>query len=119
MTHAKRLEWVPKLVGIGLLLGVAPGSWAANPVVPIPGRQLDAALGLEQNLTGLVGQSIQIVLDSGVQLGGRVKTVGQGFLHLEALTGKGFMDALVRLERIQALELQVRAYENDLPRFQP
>jgi hypothetical protein len=102
---------------LGFLLGLAPGVRAANPVVPIPGVALRVDATLEDNLKALAGRQVTVTLDSGVQIGGRVKSVGTGLLHLETLSGRSFMDALVRIERIQALDTQVRAYESDLKRL--
>ena len=99
------------------ILGGAPAVLADNPVVTIPGVELRVDAALEDNLKALSGRQVLVTLDSGIQVGGRVKAIGSGLLHLENIANKSFMDAIVRLERIEAVETQVRAYERDLSRL--
>ena len=54
-------------------------------------------------LTRQVGQKVEIKLKSGEALGGTVKAVGTKSVHLAAITGREFYDAVVLVEDISAV----------------
>jgi len=98
------------LVGLlcaGILL-LPSGVWAKTKLVPIEGMSYKVGASLEDNLKALVGKKVSVTLDSGNTLTGLVKEVGDHLVHLEKLDGKEYYDALIRIERIDALEGRFR-----------
>lgn len=97
-------------------LGYAAQAVAANPVLPIEGVAYQADWSLRDNLKVFEGKSVTLYTDAGAQFRGRVKAVGGGLLHLEKIRGREFFDALIRVERIEAIEARFRAYQRDIER---
>ena len=90
---------------------------AANPVVAIEGMKYETGWTLKKNLEMFMGKKITVTLDSGTQISGKVKAIGNNLLHLEKLQGRGFSDALIQIDQISAMECQFRAYQSDLERL--
>lgn len=65
---------------------------------------------LEDNLRLLVGKSVTVTLNSGASYTGKVKEVKNKLLILEKLSGKSYYDALIRADKIIAVETQVRGF---------
>ena len=103
-------------LGATLILSTAAGM-ASNDIVPVPGKQYRVDLPLLENLRGLRGKRVTLHLDNGEQINGRIKEVHRNLLHLENLRQREFMDALIRMDRISAVETQFRAYQRDLERM--
>ena len=59
-------------------------------------------------LTKQVGKQVTLKLDSGEELGGVVRTVGEHVVHVEKISGKEFFDAIVDLDEVAAVILRVR-----------
>jgi len=59
-------------------------------------------------LTKQVGKQVTLKLDSGEELGGIVRTVGDHVVHIEKISGKEFFDAIVDLDEVAAVILRVR-----------
>jgi hypothetical protein len=55
-----------------------------------------------------VGKQVTLKLDSGEELGGVVRTVGEHVVHVERISGKEFFDAVVDLDEVAAVILRVR-----------
>ena len=55
-----------------------------------------------------VGKQVTLKLDSGEELGGVVRTVGEHVVHVEKIFGKEFFDAVVDLDEVAAVILRVR-----------
>jgi hypothetical protein len=55
-----------------------------------------------------VGKQVTLKLDSGEELGGVVRTVGEHVVHVEKISGKEFFDAVVDLDEVAAVILRVR-----------
>jgi len=53
-----------------------------------------------------VGQSVELRLKSGDKIGGKVAAVGDKAVHLSALTGQEFYDAVVVLDDISAVVIR-------------
>jgi len=70
--------------------------------------KFDLGSSLADNIKAFAGKDIFIHLKSGKTMQGYVKSVGNGLLHLEKLTGKDFYDALVKIEDISAIEAKFR-----------
>ncbi len=91
---------------------------APNDIVRIEGVAYRVDLPLVDNLKALKGKKVALHLKSGTQMNGRVKVVHRELLHLEKIQQREFMDALIRIEQISAVETRFRAYERDLKRLQ-
>ncbi len=87
-----------------LTAGVA---YAEDESAPV---QFNPKSSLENNLRLLAGKRVSVTLSSGAEYNGKVKSVGNGLLVLEKLSGKSFYDALIRTEDICAVETQVRGF---------
>jgi len=59
-------------------------------------------------LSKQVGKQVTLKLDSGEELGGVVRTVGEHVVHVEKISGKEFFDAIVDLDEVAAVILRVR-----------
>ena len=55
-----------------------------------------------------VGKQVTLKLDSGEELGGVVRTVGEHVVHVEKISGKEFFGAVVDLDEVAAVILRVR-----------
>lgn len=55
-----------------------------------------------------VGKRVGVVLHTGQELTGVVKTVGDKVVHLSELSGREFFDAAVSLERVAAVVVRMR-----------
>jgi hypothetical protein len=64
--------------------------------------------GLKSVLTRHVGKRVTLVLTTGPELSGVVASVGDHVVHLTALTGREFFDAVVGLDRVSAVVVRVR-----------
>jgi sRNA-binding regulator protein Hfq len=111
----RRLCVLALVAGLGLPFAAAAGS--ANPVVEVAGMDFRVDQGLVDNLKASEGKQLTLHLASGSQITGRVKAVGEHLVHLEKISQREFMDALVRIDAIEAIEGRFRAYRNDLNRL--
>jgi len=93
------------------LLMLSATSMAGAKLVPIDGIGYTINASMMDNLNRLTGKKISITIDGGKVLTGKVKSVGQHLLHLEKIERKEFFDALIRIDRIQAIEVQFRKYK--------
>ncbi|MFN8392386.1 MAG: hypothetical protein U0136_18980 [Bdellovibrionota bacterium] len=64
---------------------------------------LDAADVIGQNLESFEGQAVTLRLQSGEDLTGIVSSVGRTGLRIKKLAGKELYEAVVRLDRINAI----------------
>ncbi|MEP6822093.1 MAG: hypothetical protein ABI946_07065 [Chthoniobacterales bacterium] len=55
-----------------------------------------------------VGQIVDLRLESGEKLGGKVEKVTDKLVHLSALTGSEFYDAVVDIEHISAVTVRTK-----------
>jgi hypothetical protein len=89
---------------------VLPRSAEAK-VVAIEGISYNVNSSLADNLKSLIGKNVNIILDSGNNLSGIVKKVGNHLLHLEKLDKKEYFDALIRIEDISAIDTRFRIFQ--------
>lgn len=54
------------------------------------------------------GKKVAVQMDSGEKLEGMVAKVGDSVVHISRLTGREFYDAVVRIDRINAVILRTR-----------
>jgi hypothetical protein len=90
------------------LLTVASDSRAQAPTAKPDGIKLDVAETLQSNLARRSGEKVELILVSGKSLVGTVKEVGTSGVHLSALEGKEFYDALVRIDQVSAIVVRTK-----------
>ena len=86
-----------KFAFLALMSTLATASMAADKVAFTPEDTTTSVL------TRQSGQKVEIVLKSGEHLSGTVKAVGSKSVHIGALTGKEFYDAVVALDDVTAV----------------
>jgi hypothetical protein len=74
----------------------------------LEGVKFDTAASLTDNIKNFSGKDVLVHLRSGKTVQGYVKSVGNGLIHLEKLSGRDFYDALIRIEDISAIEVKFR-----------
>ena len=84
-----------------------PGSCSASEATATA-PQFNLELTLSDNLLAFKGKSVTITLSSGQTMGGIVKNVQNGHLHLEKLAQKEFFDAIIVIDKISAVEVRMR-----------
>jgi small nuclear ribonucleoprotein (snRNP)-like protein len=80
-------------------------------ILPIEGVSYNVELSMNDNLKNLVGQKVNVTLNSGKTFYGKLTKVGTHLIHLEKLDRKEFFDALIRIENISAVDLMFRSYK--------
>lgn len=108
--------WRYKLLVIILaLFAITVAGWftesnviSAQEVTRKEAVQLNSNLSLADNLVAFQGKTVTVTLASGQTISGIVKAVGTNLLHLEKISQKEFYDALIPLDRIEAIEARVR-----------
>jgi hypothetical protein len=94
-------------LGAGLCMAAAQAGAQAPAAAKEPVK-LDVGDGLQANLARRVGEKVEVILISGKSLTGTVKAVGTAGVHLSALEGKEFYDALVRIEQVSAVVVRAK-----------
>ena len=69
---------------------------------------LNAASNTKDILKEYTGKTVSIVLDSGGELEGVVVKVGDHLVHISKLSRNEFYDAVVRIDKINAVIFKVR-----------
>lgn len=94
----KRAFRVIVLVALGLAW--APASFSEGPAVK-------AGDSIQKVLEGQQGKKVTVRLLAGEELTGKVKTVTNELLHLSGLTGREYFDAVIDVNRVQAVIVRV------------
>ena len=84
---------------------------AAQELVPVEGANYNVSDSMSNNLRLLRGKKVNVTLDSGNTMSGVVKDVGDKLVHIEKLDGKEYFDGLVRIDSIDAIDIQFRTYK--------
>lgn len=71
--------------------------------------EIRPASTIAEVLGGLAGASVDLTLNSGTTLSGKVGSVQQHVMVLAELRGKEFYDAVVKIEDISAVSVRVRS----------
>lgn len=66
---------------------------------------------IEENLKMFKGKRVNLIV-AGYSASGMVKDVKDGLLHLEKIVGRDFFDALIRVDKIHAVEAQFRGFNS-------
>ncbi len=70
--------------------------------------EINALIGIRENLLQNVGKRIAVRITSGDAIEGTILKVGDQSVHLSKLSGKDFYDAIVRIDRIEAIIFKAR-----------
>jgi len=89
----------------------APVAQAAAEIVQFEGVSYNVQFSMLENLKTLVGKRVFVTIESGKTFAGKVKAVGEHLLHLEKIDGKDFFDALIRIDKISAIDTQFRGFK--------
>jgi len=71
--------------------------------------ELNKGYGIKEILTGYVGKRVAIRLDGGEEIEGIVSSVGDHLVHISKLSKRDFYDAVVQIDKINALIIRVRS----------
>ena len=91
------------LLAAALLLALGAGLYAQEVRLPVSAEDT-----LRTVLQRQTGKPVTLKLDSGEEISGKVRLVGDRIVHLEELTGKEFFDAVVDLEEVAAVLVRTR-----------
>ncbi len=71
--------------------------------------QLNKGYGMKEILVSYEGKRVALRLDSGEEVEGIVTTVGDQLVHLSKLSKRDFYDAVVRVDKINAVIFRARS----------
>jgi hypothetical protein len=71
--------------------------------------ELNKGFGMKEILTSYQGKRVGIRLDSGEEVEGIITTVGDQLVHVSKLSKRDFYDAVVRLDKINAVIFRARS----------
>ena len=91
------------LPAAALLLVLAAGLAAQEARLPVSAQDTPRTV-LQRHL----GKAVTLKLDSGDEIAGKVRLVGDRIVHLEELAGKEFYDAVVDLDEVAAVIVRAR-----------
>lgn len=111
MTKLSLIKLLTVLVFCISVLILPQMATAKAELVPIEGVSYQANASMQDNLKTLIGKKVYVHLDSGTTLSGYLKTVGNHMIHLERLDRKDFYDALIKIDKIVAIDTQFRKYK--------
>jgi small nuclear ribonucleoprotein (snRNP)-like protein len=103
----KCLAWAGPVILVCLLF-LAGSTELSAQTIAVQGVGYNVAGSLKDNLKSLTDKDIYVSLRSGKVYQGRVKSVGEHFVHLEKIAGRDFYDALIRIDDISAVEVKFR-----------
>lgn len=93
---------VSLIIGSGALVSAPSAAAEEGKLV------LRASETIREVLTGRMGKRVTLRLQAGEELEGNVVLVGESLVHLTNLSGKDFYDAVVGIDRINAVLIRVR-----------
>ena len=70
--------------------------------------ELNKGFGMKEILTGYEGKRVAVRLEGGEELEGIVATVGDQLIHLSKLSKRDFYDAVIRIDKINAVIFRAR-----------
>lgn len=72
------------------------------------GSDFNALVGIRENLLANVGKRVAVRISDGDAIEGTIAKVGDQLVQLTRLAGKDFFDAIVRIDRIDAITFKAR-----------
>lgn len=91
------------LLAMGGLMVASPDMQAAEEKI-----ELKSSDTMREILSQRMGKRVSLRLESGESLEGTLTMVGNSLVHISRLSGKDFFDAVVNIDRISAVLIQVR-----------
>lgn len=70
--------------------------------------ELNKGYGMKEILTGYTGKRVAIRLNAGEELEGIVTSVGDHLVHISKLSRRDFYDAVIRIDKVDAVIFRVR-----------
>lgn len=115
MTNKTRITWPLHLLTIAsIVIAAVTMSTVASAgpnVVPIDDVSYNVNVRLTDNLRTLMGKRIHVSLNSGKEITGTVRDIGNQLVHLEKIEGRDYFDALIRVDSINAVDTRFRKVE--------
>ena len=71
--------------------------------------ELNKGFGMKEILTSYVGKRVALRMDSGEELEGIITTVGDQLVHVAKLSKRDFYDAVIRIDKINAVIFRARS----------
>ena len=71
--------------------------------------ELNKGFGVKEILAGYQGKRVALRLDGGEELEGTITTVGDQLVHIAKLSKKDFYDAVIRIDKINAVIFRARS----------
>lgn len=68
----------------------------------------NASVGIRENLQANVGKKVSLRISAGEAIEGTIAKVGDQAVQISKLTGKDFYDAIIRIDRIEAIIYKAR-----------
>ena len=84
---------------------------AESKVVKIEGANFNIDWSLSENLKTFHNKVVTVHLNSGNEISGTVKAIGNNFVHIEKLIGKEYYDALIDISDVSAVSTPFREYK--------
>ena len=72
------------------------------------GTDFNAFIGIRENLLLNVGKRVAVRITAGDAIEGTIVKVGDHSVHLSKLLGRDYYDAIIRIERIEAIIFKAR-----------
>ncbi len=72
------------------------------------GTDFNAFIGIRENLLLNVGKRVAVKITAGDAIEGTIVKVGDHAVHLSKLSGRDYYDAIVRIDRIEAIIFKAR-----------
>lgn len=72
------------------------------------GANFNALIGMKENLQANVGKRVSVRISAGDAIEGTIAKVGDHEVHISKLSGRDFYDAIVRIDRIEAITFKAR-----------
>ena len=93
---------------VGLFVVVMCLAFSQNLFAQESKFELNKGFGMKEVLAGYEGKRISVRLDSGEELEGTLTTVGDQLVHLSKLSKRDFYDAVIRIDKINAVIFRAR-----------
>ena len=116
-TSSLKYLLVTILLAVALAVPLVVSAAKGNPIVEIADMAFNVDHMMADNLKAHVGKRLTLYLSSGTQITGRVKALSQHMVHMEKISKRELMDALILIDSIEAIEGRFRAYKRDLERL--
>ncbi len=93
---------------VGLFVVMICLAFSQHPFAQEPKFELNKGFGMKEILVGYEGKRIALRLESGEELEGTLVTVGDQLIHLAKLSKRDFYDAVIRIDKINAVIFRAR-----------